>query len=286
MTWEETIIQIRKNPDFRELVTAAYIDEDLNLNTSNFSQSEEFIEVLEILRKNAPKARTILDVGAGNGISTIAFAKKGFHVTALEPDPSTTIGTGAIRKLKDELHLSNVEIIQSTVENIVSDKQYDIIYARQSMHHADNLPLFLKNLYKHCKPGGLLITTRDHVVYNKKDKEDFLKHHPLHKFYGGENAYKLAEYQNAIILAGFSIKSILKHYDSVINYSPLTKKEFEDLPTVLSQNAARKLNNKLGFLAKSKVTMFLYRIIKKTYPSWINEVLVPGRLYSFIAHKK
>jgi SAM-dependent methyltransferase len=283
MTWEETILQIRKDPTYKELIDSAYIDEDLELNAIRFFKSEEFEEVIKIISSYSPRAKTILDIGAGNGISTVSFAKKGFEVTAVEPDPSNTVGAGAIKILKEEGQLENITILESTGEKLSFNKQFDVIYSRQAMHHANDLFEFLKNLYKHCNQGGLLITTRDHVIYNKKDKTDFLNNHPLHKYYGGENAYKMEEYAKAITEAGFTILKIMKHYDSVINYAPLTKKEFAELPASINRNISEKL--KRFKLPANQFIIFLYKFLRGLNNPY-NESLIKGRLNSFICIKE
>ena len=98
MTWEETIISIRENEEFKDLVEKAYFDEDLELNVKRFESSEEFNETLKIINKYAPRAKSILDIGCGNGISSINFALKNYHVAAVEPDSSNTVGAGAIKQ--------------------------------------------------------------------------------------------------------------------------------------------------------------------------------------------
>ena len=285
MTWEETIQYIRTLPEYEDLVEKAYFEEDLLLNVERFGESEEFKKTLEIIKREQPQGKKILDVGSGNGMSAINFALKGFGVIALEPDTSKTIGAGAIRKLKEELSLETIEIIEDFAENIkFNDATFDIVYVRQAMHHANNLNKFIAECVRVLKSGGILLTIRDHVVYDEKDKLWFLENHPLHKFYGGENAYTRQEYVNAIEKAGATILKELKHFDSVINYFPITERELE--ATRLNNIANKKisLKNKLGIISNLPFIWHMYTIIGNYIP--LDEKIVPGRMYSYIAQKK
>ncbi len=96
MTWEETIKYIRTLPGYSDLIETSYFEEDLKLNVERFRSSDEYKETLLLLQQYVPGAKTILDIGSGNGISAISFALDGYKVTALEPDPSDTVGAGAI----------------------------------------------------------------------------------------------------------------------------------------------------------------------------------------------
>src|ERR1017187_11007735 len=108
MTWEETILKIRKNPEYHLLIRQSYLDEDIKLNVDRFKSSEEFYETINIVKKHAPVIKSIADIGAGNGISAVAFSLRGYDVEAIEPDASTTVGRGAINILKEEYRLSNL----------------------------------------------------------------------------------------------------------------------------------------------------------------------------------
>ena len=116
MTWEETIQFIRTHPAFAELVEKAYFDENLSLNLERFKGSEEYKETIRLINHFSPGAKTLLDIGSGNGISAAAFAMDGYLVTASEPDKSETVGAGAIRKLKNKYALSNLEIFEDFAE--------------------------------------------------------------------------------------------------------------------------------------------------------------------------
>src|SRR5687768_17479935 len=129
MNWEETIKYIRKKPEFCDLIEKAYFDENLQLNVERFKSSAEYKETLALLKKYNPNANTLLDIGSGNGISAIAFALDGYKVTVSEPDPSNTVGAGAVRKLKDLYGLQNLEIYEEFAENINFENElFDIVY--------------------------------------------------------------------------------------------------------------------------------------------------------------
>ena len=288
MNWEETIKFIRTKPEYADLVEKAYFEEDLRLNVERFKSSEEFIETLRVLKENLPQAKTILDIGSGNGISAIAFALAGYEVTVSEPDPSDTIGAGAVRALKVIYNIENLDVYQEFAENIKFDgKVFDVVYVRQAMHHAYNLPEFVKNLAGLLRPGGMLFTVRDHVIFDARDKEWFLENHPLHKFYGGENAFTPAEYETAMKNAGLTIVQSWKHFDSVINYFPMTKAEYHATPLKAEKELEAILAGRVGVLARLPFVKSWYkRRLGFDVNKFFNERNIPGRMYSYLAQKK
>jgi ubiquinone/menaquinone biosynthesis C-methylase UbiE len=286
MTWHETIQAIRNDPEYKDLVSLAYFEADLQLNVTKFGESDEFLRTLEILKTYAPQAKTLLDIGAGNGISSINFALKGFDVTAVEPDPSDSIGANAIRILKERLLLPNLIVYENFAEDIgIEDNSFDVVYIRQAMHHAHDLTRFLAESARVLKPGGLLLTVRDHVVYDQKDKQWFLNSHPLHKFYGGENAFTAEEYESAMELAGLTIVKVLKFSDSVINYFPLTEQDLRSMPQKMTDRLREELKKRIGILSRFPFVFFLYKLKNGSIASADIERHFPGRMYSYIAKK-
>ncbi|MFI5150575.1 MAG: class I SAM-dependent methyltransferase [Bacteroidia bacterium] len=288
MTWEEIIIQIRKDPQYAELVEKAYFDADLELNVQRFADSEEFRETLAILKEySGLETPDLLDIGAGNGISSVAFALKGYRVSAVEPDKSETVGSGAIRWLKNKLHLDNLNVFDSFGENLPFEKEvFDVVYIRQAMHHAADLDKFIAEAARTLKKGGVLLTIRDHVVYDEKDKEWFLNEHPLHRFYGGENAFTEAEYKQAMQHAGLEIKQTLRYYDSPINYFPLSKTELEADSAAYKEGLKTSLRRRLGPLASSGLLLRWYKAFTESRNGMpFDEKHVAGRMYTFVATK-
>lgn len=290
MTWEETIIYIRTQPEYKNLVELAYFEEDLTLNVERFKESEEFIETLILLNEYAPNAKKLLDIGAGNGISCVALALKGYDVVVVEPDKSDTIGAGAIRKLKEHYNLKNLTIYEAYAEEIAfADETFDIVYARQCMHHAYHLTKFVAEASRVLKKNGLFITIRDHVIFGEEDKKWFLASHPLQKFYGGENAFLPQEYEDAMEKAGLTIQKTIKFYDSIINYFPRLRREVEDFKSNQVKKRKESLKNKISFFANTPFFFFLYNFYldkKIGKIATLDEREVAGRMYSYICIKK
>jgi len=288
MTWEETIQYIRTKPEYAFLVEKAYFDESLHLNVERFKNSEEYIETVRLIKSYKPQAKNILDIGCGNGISSISFAIDGYDVSAVEPDPSNTIGAGAIRKLEVHYNLTNIKVYEAFAEDIhFNDNTFDIVYVRQAMHHAHDLLKFISECARVLKKGGILFTVRDHVVFNKKDKDWFLINHPLQKFYGGENAFSPEEYKNAMTSAGLRVEKEIKHFESVINYFPTTKEEFESGKINFEINSKENLIKKIGFFANIPLLYNLYkRYLKSRDVEFANERHIAGSVYSYISIKQ
>ncbi|MFA6570220.1 MAG: class I SAM-dependent methyltransferase [Bacteroidota bacterium] len=265
MTWEETVLWLREQNDKRELVMASYFDDPLPDAAERFNNSSEWKAVQKILADS--KKGKALDIGAGRGISSYALAKDGWEVTALEPDNSEIVGTGAIEKLIAESGLK-IEIVQTYGEKLpFEDNTLDFVNARQVLHHAQDLKLLCKEIFRVLKKNGILLASREHVLNNRNELQIFLDSHELHKFYGGENAFTLDEYRNALTEAGFDTIKILKTYDSDINLFPVTKVD---------------IRNNIKTKLKFNVPDFLFNLLLKRMNNQNN---VPGRLFSFVCVK-
>jgi 2-polyprenyl-3-methyl-5-hydroxy-6-metoxy-1,4-benzoquinol methylase len=287
MTWEETISYIRNEKEYKELVADAYLDADLILNVKRFSSSPEFSDTLELIGKYKTGNLNILDVGCGNGIAAVSFASMGHSVVAIDPDPGPSVGTGAVEKLKADLHLQNLSVLTTTAEEMhLPGEMFDLVYCRQAMHHAADLNLFVRNITRYIRKGGLLMTVRDHVVFSRKDKEKFLSEHPLHKFYHGENAYTPEEYRAAITMAGLEVQAELRFFDSPINFFPLSLPDLRTRAQKEEVAIRNKLKQKLGILAHLLPAYFFYKTFVFDPEAMLDEKFFPGRMYSYLAVKK
>lgn len=276
-TWEQSVEWLRNQPGQMELVRACYYDDPLLEAAMRFADSEEWHAVEAFMPSKTGRA---LDLGAGRGIASYALARSGWDVVAIEPDPSALVGAAAIHDLFDDAGLP-IEVVNEPAESLpFADNTFDLVYARQVLHHADDLNKLCREIGRVLKPGGRLIATRDHVISEDRDLSTFLKNHPLHKFYQGEHAYRLDEYVACIAAGGLRIARVLGPWDSVINYFPTPPEAWrsrcrEPLNRLVGGRVASWLTNERGVFGR----WTLQRLAEHLS----SESNVPGRLYSFVA---
>lgn len=272
-SWEEAIEILRDDPAHKQLIFDAYITRDLSDNSRRFAASAEFAEVRTLLGRSAPNAHRLLDIPGGNGIATHAFASAGFDVTTVEPNPSASVGRGAIAEVLNGSGL-HAEIVDAWGEALpLQSQQFDVVYVRQGLHHANDLPRMMSELARVLAPGGVLLACREHVVddYGGSLKA-FLDSQVDHQLYGGENAFTLPDYRAAILGSGLEIRLQFGPYDSVINAYP-------NMPEVLREK-----------ILASRPGRMLRKLFSDDSVAAIGEWYVkrrksPGRLYSFLAVK-
>lgn len=274
MTWEEAVRWYRAQPGNEAEVRNNYFDLPVLQAAERYAASEEFAEVLRLL--GAGNGRRILEPGAGNGIASYALARNGWQVTALEPDQSREVGAGAIREIADRSGLS-IEVVEEFGEQLpFADESFDAIFARQVLHHAINLDAMINEFARVLRRRGRCLATREHVVDNEAQLHAFRDEHPLHKFYGGENAYPLARYLDGFAKAGLRMRKVWGPLESILNYFPGT--EAERLKT-LRQVAGHSYFRFGRLLAWSET--FQRRQLER----FTQRDQTPGRIYSFLVEK-
>jgi SAM-dependent methyltransferase len=279
MTWEEAVAWLRRQPDQQTLVRDCYYDDPLLDAAQRFAGSGEWQAVRTWLPDHLGRA---LDLGAGRGISSYALAFDGWQVTALEPDSSPVVGAGAIRSLANEAGLA-ITVEEQWGERLpFPDESFDLVHGRQVLHHAKNLNEFCREVGRVIRRGGTFIATREHVISRPEDLSNFLELHPLHRLYGGENAYLLRQYISAIVGGGLSPLAVLGPYDSPINYFPMTDDQWR-------RECLHPLSRLVGFrvarLLVNEHTAVGRRLLR-TLAAWRSRSCdTPGRLYSFVAVK-
>lgn len=274
ISWEEAVNWLVAQPEQRELVKACYFDRPVEKAARRYWQSTEW----QAVRKYFPSGgKQALDLGAGNGIASYALAKDGWKVTALEPDASEWVGIGAIQELSRSGSLG-IRIIIETGENIpCQDQSFDMVFARQVLHHAADLGALCRQVCRVLKPGGRFLALREHVITRGKDLPRFLDRHPLHHLYGKENAHRCSTYRKTIEASGLELITVLGPFDSVINYAPMSE-------ATLRMELSRRVNQIPGgrvfqkALRNDGVFRAGLRILSKLDQR-------PGRLFSFICKK-
>ena len=273
VNWEDAVQQLINDKSKAEIVEANYFDQPLLGAAHRFSEGIEWKAVRELIGKPCGIA---VDIGAGNGIVSYALAKDGWKTIAIEPDPSPLVGADAIRNLAMQAGIE-IEVHQAMGENLkLGSNTASIVIARQVLHHANNLNEFAKEIARILKPGGIMVSLRDHVISGPHQLNSFLERHPLHRYYGGENAFEISVYRHAFISAGLTIVKELKSFDSVVNYAPKNQND-------MRREIAGRLGP-IGFLADHalKPTMIMTAALKLL--TLLDRR--PGRLVSFVCQKQ
>ena len=120
---------------------------------------------------------------------------------------------------------------------------------------------------------------REHVISRPQDLPAFLDLHPLHKLYGGENAFLLPQYKAAICAAGFRLDTVLAPLESAINYAPFTEVGLRaELATRISHGLPGAKQLVAGLLGIPPLWAVARRFLERVDHR-------PGRLYSFVAQR-
>ena len=275
MSWEEAVQWLREQPGQETLVKDCYYDDPLEAAARRFAESEEWRAVCALLGPRLPGR--VLDLGAGRGISTYAFAAGGSRVSALEPDPSDLVGRGAIAHLLAATGLE-ADVRDGSAEALpFPDASFDVVHGRAVLHHARDLDLLGREVARVLVPGGVLLATREHVLSRPEDLPLFLAAHPLHSLYGGEAAYVLPRYVAALEGAGLRIERVLGPFDDPVNYAPMPR---ADLRRLLRKRLSDRVGRWLG-----KLLIRLPRVEAREARRLSEACDVPGRHYAFLAVK-
>lgn len=85
----------------------------------------------DVLNYAGPVGRA-LEVGAGTGKATVAFAERGVNLTCLEPDPRM-----AAALVRQTSKFPSVSVIEASFESWEPTERFDLLLAAQSWHWVD-----------------------------------------------------------------------------------------------------------------------------------------------------
>ena len=112
-------------------------------------------ELISDVAEFASAEPTALEIGAGTGKATLAFAAHGARITALEPDPAMAL------VLRQRAAGLGVTIAMSSLEDYEPDELVDLVYSAQAFHWAAPETRWT-NVAAALRPGGALALFWNH----------------------------------------------------------------------------------------------------------------------------
>ncbi|MGL4421462.1 MAG: class I SAM-dependent methyltransferase, partial [Gemmataceae bacterium] len=100
-----------------------------------------------------PPAATILDLGCGWGLSSEMMAFAGASVTAVDINPPFV---ELVRQRAARLGLP-IDVVQSNFDDYEDDRQYDMVFFYECLHHSLRPWVTLARVTRFVKPGGKIV---------------------------------------------------------------------------------------------------------------------------------
>lgn len=96
------------------------------------------------------RGRTVLECGCGGGQHTGFVAPVASRITAVDLN---AIEVARARNAG----FSNIRYVESDIATLDLDERFDVVFCVGVIHHTDDPDRTFEAIYRHCRPGGLVI---------------------------------------------------------------------------------------------------------------------------------
>jgi ubiquinone/menaquinone biosynthesis C-methylase UbiE len=122
----------------------------------NFATEYDFAATLQskndFFMKNLSSSKgAALDIGCGSGILAFELAKYYTNVVAVD------LSAKMLEIASKKRNASNIEYIQMDADNLVIDRQFDLIVSAATFHHLKHLPTTLQSIKILLNPHGKVV---------------------------------------------------------------------------------------------------------------------------------
>lgn len=163
------------------------------------------------------KNMTVLDIGTGTGLLLMQFADKVKKIIGIDNSE------GMLKQLHEKIKQENYTNIETKFfdadKNKLPENMYDLVVSSMTFHHIDDIPKFLKEIYKSLKPGGKIgigdLETEDGSFHSNHDES--IKHFGFDKNNFSEIMQK-AGFKNISVKTIFTIEKQEKKYPIFLAY--------------------------------------------------------------------
>jgi SAM-dependent methyltransferase len=154
-------------------------------------------------------SETVLDLGAGRGWAAKHFALRGCRVVALDVTDDEHVGLGRGRVLMRHAATYFERSIGDGERLPFRPGSFDIVFCAAALHHTSDLALFLRNVARVLRPGGLLCAINEPSISILIDEKKALAGSDDELRHGiNERRPDLAGYLSSLSKAGFAIEKV------------------------------------------------------------------------------
>ncbi len=104
--------------------------------------------------ENSLTGLRILDIGCGGGLISEPMARLGAEVTGIDASQKNI----TIAKIHSEKNKLKINYFNSSPEQLVDAKKFDVILNLEIVEHVDNVELYIKSCYNLLKKNGIMFT--------------------------------------------------------------------------------------------------------------------------------
>ena len=117
-----------------------------------FQDDEEFLFAEWIAPRTFEdfRGKTVLECGCGGGQHTGFVAPLAAHVTAVD------LNAVDVARERNRRY-SNIRFLEADIATLQLSEQFDVVFCIGVIHHTDDPDRTFEAIYRHCKPGGLVI---------------------------------------------------------------------------------------------------------------------------------
>jgi len=171
--------------------------------------------------------KSVLEIGCGGAQCSVAFAKQGAAVTAIDIASSEI---SHARKLAADHHVS-IDLHQQDMADLspVDSGTQDLVFSANAFSYVDDLDRCFQEVYRVLKPGGIFVFAMGHPFQKVVDPESLTAAQSYFdtapKVEGHETGCafasvhrKVSDYFNLLVAAGFQVERMLEP-DSRVRYA-------------------------------------------------------------------
>jgi SAM-dependent methyltransferase len=185
----------------------SFWDKIYEANPARFPDEKDpiLLAALEHFGNNIKGAR-LLDLGCGNGSSSLFFAKHGAHVTSMD---ISEVAIQSLSQLCVENGIENIAPIKCSAFSIPELGSFDFVFGSMILHHLEPFATFSETLKKSMAQGGKAFFYENNALSNLLIwfRTNLVGKYGIPK-YGDDDEFPLTPAEVKILKQDFTVKII------------------------------------------------------------------------------